>query len=259
MEHFLEGKNLGLSIPRQLKGSKTEWNHCFLTTTITDQALTSGGNGPNNIFPLYLYPTTRSKKFLKKENLNFNEENFISKIENFKENFRVFIDDFYKEKFSPEDILGYIYAALFHKNYREKYLDFLKIDFPKIPFVKDKKTFKNLSKLGLKLINLHLLKDEELDSNVGEALIKDTKNKNLKIEKIKYDKTTKELFINENLYFNEVSPEIYEFKIGGYTVLDKYLKSHKEEEIDHTHFTLIIQTLDSTLKIQNEISKINLA
>ncbi|MCV3539736.1 N-6 DNA methylase [Campylobacter lari] len=259
MEHFLEGKNLGLSIPRQLKGSKTEWNHCFLTTTITDQALTSGGNGPNNIFPLYLYPTTRSKKFLKKENPNFNEENFISKIENFKENFRVFIDDFYKEKFSPEDILGYIYAALFHKNYREKYLDFLKIDFPKIPFVKDKKTFKNLSKLGLKLINLHLLKDEELDSNVGEALIKDTKNKNLKIEKIKYDKTTKELFINENLYFNEVSPEIYEFKIGGYTVLDKYLKSHKEEEIDHTHFTLIIQTLDSTLKIQNEISKINLA
>ncbi|EAK9869123.1 DNA methyltransferase [Campylobacter lari] len=259
MEHFLEGKNLGLSIPRQLKGSKTEWNHCFLTTTITDQALTSGGNGPNNIFPLYLYPTTRSKKFLKKENPNFNEEKFISKIENFKESFRIFIDDFYKEKFSPEDILGYIYAALFHKNYREKYLDFLKIDFPKIPFVKDKKTFKNLSKLGLKLINLHLLKDEELDSNVGEALIKDTKNKNLKIEKIKYDKTTKELFINENLYFNEVSPEIYEFKIGGYTVLDKYLKSHKEEEIDHTHFTLIIQTLDSTLKIQNEISKINLA
>lgn len=259
MEHFLEGKNLGLSIPRQLKGSKTEWNHCFLTTTITDQALTSGGNGPNNIFPLYLYPTTRSKKFLKKENPNFNEENFTSKIENFKESFRVFIDDFYKEKFSPEDILGYIYAVLFHKNYREKYLDFLKIDFPKIPFVKDKKTFKNLSKLGLKLINLHLLKDEELDSSVGEALIKDTKNKNLKIEKIKYDKTTKELFINENLYFNEVSPEIYEFKIGGYAVLDKYLKSHKEEEINHTHFTLIIQTLDATLKIQNEISKINLA
>ncbi|WP_139453157.1 type ISP restriction/modification enzyme [Campylobacter armoricus] len=259
MEHFLEGKNLGLSIPRQLKGSKTEWNHCFLTTTITDQALTSGGNGPNNIFPLYLYPTTRSKKFLKKENPNFNEENFISKIENFKENFRVFIDDFYKEKFSPEDILGYIYAALFHKNYREKYLDFLKIDFPKIPFVENKKTFKNLSKLGLKLINLHLLKDEELDSNVGEALIKDTKNKNLKIEKIKYDKTTKELFINENLYFNEVSPEIYEFKIGGYAVLDKYLKSHKEEDIDHKHFTLIIQTLDETLKIQDEISKINLS
>ena len=259
MEHFLEGKNLGLSIPRQLKGSKTEWNHCFLTTTITDQALTSGGNGPNNIFPLYLYPTTRSKKFLKKENPNFNEENFTSKIENFKESFRAFIDELYKEKFSPEDILGYIYAVLFHKIYREKYLDFLKIDFPKIPFTKDKNTFKNLSKLGLKLVNLHLLKNDELDFNVGEALFKDIKNKNFKIQKIKYNKDTKELFINESLYFNKVSPEIYEFKIGGYAVLDKYLKSHKEEDIDHKYFTLIIQTLDETLKIQDEISKINLS
>lgn len=259
MEHFLEGKNLGLSIPRQLKGPKTEWNHCFLTTTITDQALTSGGNGPNNIFPLYLYPTTRSKKFLKKENPNFNEENFTSKIENFKESFRTFIDELYKEKFSPEDILGYIYAVLFHKFYREKYLDFLKIDFPKIPFTKDKNTFKNLSKLGLKLINLHLLKNNELDFNVGEALFKDIKNKNFKIQKIKYNKDTKELFINESLYFNKVSPEIYEFKIGGYAVLDKYLKSHKEEDIDHKYFTLIIQTLDETLKIQDEISKINLS
>lgn len=259
MEHFLEGKNLGLSIPRQLKGPKTEWNHCFLTTTITDQALTSGGNGPNNIFPLYLYPTTRSKKFLKKENPNFNEENFTSKIENFKESFRTFIDELYKEKFSPEDILGYIYAVLFHKFYREKYLDFLKIDFPKILFVENKKTFKNLSKLGLKLINLHLLKNNELDFNVGEALFKDIKNKNFKIQKIKYNKDTKELFINESLYFNKVSPEIYEFKIGGYAVLDKYLKSHKEEDIDHKYFTLIIQTLDETLKIQDEISKINLS
>lgn len=259
MEHFLEGKNLGLSIPRQLKDSKTEWNHCFLTTTITDQALASGGNGPNNIFPLYLYPTTRSKKFLKKENPNFNEENFTSKIENFKESFRTFIDELYKEKFSPEYILGYIYAVLFHKFYREKYLDFLKTDFPKIPFTKDKNTFKNLSKLGLKLVNLHLLKNDELDFNVGEALFKDIKNKNLKIQKIKYNKDTKELFINESLYFTKVSLEIYEFKIGGYAVLDKYLKSHKEEDIDHNHFTLIIQTLNETLKIQDEISKINLS
>lgn len=259
MEHFLEGKNLGLSIPRQLKDSKTEWNHCFLTTTITDQALASGGNGPNNIFPLYLYPTTRSKKFLKKENPNFNEENFTSKIENFKESFRTFIDELYKEKFSPEYILGYIYAVLFHKFYREKYLDFLKTDFPKIPFTKDKNTFKNLSKLGLKLINLHLLKNDELDFNVGEALFKDIKNKNLKIQKIKYNKDTKELFINESLYFTKVSLEIYEFKIGGYAVLDKYLKSHKEEDIDYNHFALIIQTLNETLKIQDEISKINLS
>ncbi|HDZ5190763.1 TPA: hypothetical protein RTH99_001689, partial [Campylobacter jejuni] len=210
-------------------------------------------------FDYLVLDNNKINSFYSKNLVNFNEENFTSKIENFKESFRTFIDELYKEKFSPEDILGYIYAVLFHKIYREKYLDFLKIDFPKIPFTKDKNTFKNLSKLGLKLINLHLLKNDELDFNVGEALFKDIKNKNLKIQKIKYNKDTKELFINESLYFTKVSLEIYEFKIGGYAVLDKYLKSHKEEDIDHKHFTLIIQTLNETLKIQDEISKINLS
>ena len=247
MEHFLGYENIGLIYDRGT--NLKEISNLFISSKVIDKHLV-GAN--SYVSPLYLYPTTRSKKFLKKENPNFNEENFTSKIENFKESFRTFIDELYKEKFSPEDILGYIYAVLFHKIYREKYLDFLKIDFPKIPFTKDKNTFKNLSKLGLKLVNLHLF-------NVGEALFKDIKNKNFKIQKIKYNKDVKELFINESLYFNKVSPEIYEFKIGGYAVLDKYLKSHKEEDIDHKYFTLIIQTLDETLKIQDEISKINLS
>ncbi|UKW08434.1 DNA methyltransferase [Campylobacter jejuni subsp. jejuni] len=254
MEHFLGYENIGLIYDRGT--NLKEISNLFISSKVIDKHLV-GAN--SYVSPLYLYPTTRSKKFLEKENPNFNEENFTSKIENFKESFRTFIDELYKEKFSPEDILGYIYAVLFHKIYREKYLDFLKIDFPKIPFTKDKNTFKNLSKLGLKLVNLHLLKNDELDFNVGEALFKDIKNKNFKIQKIKYNKDVKELFINESLYFNKVSPEIYEFKIGGYAVLDKYLKSHKEEDIDHKHFTLIIQTLDETLKIQDEISKINLS
>ncbi|EMX7267491.1 type ISP restriction/modification enzyme [Campylobacter jejuni] len=254
MEHFLGYENIGLIYDRGT--NLKEISNLFISSKVIDKHLV-GAN--SYVSPLYLYPTTRSKKFLEKENPNFNEENFTSKIENFKESFRTFIDELYKEKFSPEDILGYIYAVLFHKIYREKYFDFLKIDFPKIPFTKDKKTFKNLSKLGLKLVNLHLLKNNELDFNVGEALFKDIKNKNFKIQKIKYNKDVKELFINESLYFNKVSPEIYEFKIGGYAVLDKYLKSHKEEDIDHKHFTLIIQTLDETLKIQDEISKINLS
>ncbi|EHQ1109839.1 DNA methyltransferase [Campylobacter jejuni] len=254
MEHFLGYENIGLIYDRGT--NLKEISNLFISSKVIDKHLV-GAN--SYVSPLYLYPTTRSKKFLKKENPNFNEENFTSKIENFKESFRTFIDELYKEKFSPEDILGYIYAVLFHKIYREKYLDFLKIDFPKIPFTKDKNTFKNLSKLGLKLVNLHLLKNDELDFNIGEALFKDIKNKNFKIQKIKYNKDVKELFINKSLYFNKVSPEIYEFKIGGYAVLDKYLKSHKEEDIDHKHFTLIIQTLDETLKIQDEISKINLS
>ncbi|EID0108488.1 N-6 DNA methylase, partial [Campylobacter jejuni] len=177
MEHFLGYENIGLIYDRGT--NLKEISNLFISSKVIDKHLV-GAN--SYVSPLYLYPTTRSKKFLKKENPNFNEENFTSKIENFKESFRTFIDELYKEKFSPEDILGYIYAVLFHKIYREKYLDFLKIDFPKIPFTKDKNTFKNLSKLGLKLVNLHLLKNDELDFNIGEALFKDIKNKNFKIQ-----------------------------------------------------------------------------
>ncbi|ECR0861987.1 N-6 DNA methylase, partial [Campylobacter jejuni] len=157
MEHFLGYENIGLIYDRGT--NLKEISNLFISSKVIDKHLV-GAN--SYVSPLYLYPTTRSKKFLKKENPNFNEENFTSKIENFKESFRTFIDELYKEKFSPQNILGYIYAVLFHKIYREKYLDFLKIDFPKIPFTKDKNTFKNLSKLGLKLVNLHLLKNDEL-------------------------------------------------------------------------------------------------
>lgn len=80
-------------------------------------------------------------------------------VENFTQEFRAFIDSKYKEHFSPEQILGYIYAVLFHKDYREKYLDFLKIDFPKIPFVESKEKFLALSDLGLELLNTHLMTD----------------------------------------------------------------------------------------------------
>ncbi|EAH6759656.1 DNA methyltransferase, partial [Campylobacter jejuni] len=142
MEHFLGYENIGLIYDRGT--NLKEISNLFISSKVIDKHLV-GAN--SYVSPLYLYPTTRSKKFLEKENPNFNEENFTSKIENFKESFRTFIDELYKEKFSPEDILGYIYAVLFHKIYREKYLDFLKIDFPKIPFTKDKNTFKNLSKL----------------------------------------------------------------------------------------------------------------
>lgn len=136
MEHFLENENIGLICDRGTKLNNID--NIFISNKIIDLHLVGSGS---YIYPLYLYPTTRSKKFLKKENTNFNEENFTSKIENFKESFRTFINELYKEKFSPENILGYIYAVLFHKNYREKYLDFLKIDFPKIPFVENKKNF----------------------------------------------------------------------------------------------------------------------
>lgn len=87
-------------------------------------------------------------------------------VENFTQEFRAFIDSKYNEHFSPEQILGYIYAVLFHKDYREKYLDFLKIDFPKIPFVESKEKFLALSDLGLELLDTHLMREREREQKM---------------------------------------------------------------------------------------------
>lgn len=88
-------------------------------------------------------------------------------LENFTPSFRAFIDSHFQEHFTAEEILGYIYAILFHKDYRKKYIDFLKVDFPKIPFTKSKQKFITLSNLGLKLIKTHLMKTNIGESNIG--------------------------------------------------------------------------------------------
>lgn len=208
-------------------------DNIFIANGLIDLHLVGSGS---TIFPL--------KDSMQSENLNLE--------------FRKFIDKHYKEHFSPEQILGYIYAVLFHKEYREKYLDFLKIDFPKIPFVESKEKFLEFSELGSSLISLHLLQDDALDSSIGEPLYNDKNDKNLIIEKPSYNAESQRLFINKSLYFDKVDSSVWEYKIGGYQVLDKYLKSHKGEAIDFTYFQKIIQTLHKSLEIESKISTIPL-
>lgn len=93
---------------------------------------------------------------------------------------------------------------------------------------------------------------------IGQSFYKNTNNRNNAIEKISYNEAQQELFVNESLHFRNVSKEVWEYKIGGYQVLDKYLKSHKNEEIDYEHFGKIIKTLDKSLKLEKQISKIDI-
>ena len=266
MEHFLrDDENIALNVARQSKVSGG-WHYSFMTSGIVDLSLMGGGNtGAGYIFPLYLHNTPNARKAIQAENYNVGdlfekyEENPFDnsdKIENFTRNFRNFLDKKYGSHFFPEDILGYIYAVLFHKTYRTKYIDFLKIDFPKIPFTDSKDIFIKLSELGIQLYNLHLMKYNNLNNNAGEGVYKDDKNN--KIEKPLYNEKENKLFINKSLYFDKVSKEVWLYKIGGYQVLDKYLKSHKGEDIDYSYFQKIIQILDKSIILEKEISDINL-
>lgn len=230
MKQFLQKSNIGLIYTRQVKEDRN-FQHTFTTTHIVDKCIIS----PSSFLaPLYI--------------TNGNE--------NFTQSFRAFIDTKYGQRFAPEVILGYIYAVLFHKEYREKFLDFLKIDFPRIPFVKSKEQFLALSALGEQIIALHLMRGEI--ESITEPLFDEPQNRNERIEKIAYNAEQKRLYINESLYFSNVSAEVWGYKIGGYSVCEKYLKSHKGEVLDYAHFERIITTLHESIKLESQIAKIAL-
>ncbi|GAA7019623.1 DNA methyltransferase [Helicobacter pylori] len=180
--------------------------------------------------------------------------------ENFTPEFRSFIDKHYNHSFEPLEILGYIYALLYSPNYRKRYEDFLKADYPKILFTENKDLFRALSLLGVELIGLHVLNQESLnysfeklkDATIGESCYKEAHERNPIISQ-KPSHNGQRLYINHSAYFRGVSQEIYDYRIGGYCVLDKYLKSHKNEPCDFDHVTRIIKVIARTIEIQKTL------
>ncbi|WP_406812686.1 type ISP restriction/modification enzyme [Helicobacter pylori] len=179
--------------------------------------------------------------------------------ENFTPEFRSFIDKHYSHHFEPLEVLGYIYALLYSPNYRKRYEDFLKADYPKILFTKNKDLFRVLSLLGIELIGLHVLNKEILnysfeklkDATIGESYYKEAHDRIIK--KPAYNEPEQRLYINHSAYFKGVSKEIHDYRIGGYGVLDKYLKSHKDESCDFDHVSNIIKVIACTIEIQKTL------
>ncbi|GAA9357150.1 DNA methyltransferase [Helicobacter pylori] len=233
-------KNIALNTPRQLKNNDKSWTQCFISSHINDQGLSSGGNGAGVNYPLY----------------QFRDPNYT---ENFTPEFRGFIDKHYNHSFEPLEILGYIYALLYSPNYRKRYEGFLKIDYPKILFTKNKDLFRALSLLGIELIGLHVLNQESLnysfeklkDATIGESYYIEAHKPDSIIKKPSHNE--QRLYINHSAYFRGVSQEIYDYRIGGYCVLDKYLKSHKNEPCDFDHVTRIIKVIARTIEIQKTL------
>jgi len=247
MDHMLKG-NLGLILTKQL--AKLPFRHSFVSNKIGDRCLISLRTKElGYFFPLYFYPADKehllSSQELSKKRPNIKPEIFKS------------LSETYKQKISPEQIFYYIYGILYSNIYRKKYAEFLKIDFPKIPFTKDYNLFIKVGKLGKRLVDLHLLKSDELNSSV--AKFQGTGDN--KVEKPKYSETENKVYINNNQYFEGLKKELWNYQIGGYYVLDKWLKSRKGRTLslaDITHYCNIITALKKTIEIQKEIDKLYL-
>ena len=176
----------------------------------------------SSLFPLYLAPEEEKTG----DGLFEADDPFKGKgrCENLSQQFRTFIDAKYKCRYSPEAILGYVYAVLHSPTYRNTYQDFLKIDFPRVPFVKQRETFEALSQLGWELIQAHLLTaipQFQVDVTPGD----------FHVAKPVYDPGHERLHINTTQYFFPVPADVWAFHIGGYQVLDKYLKSRKSRTL----------------------------
>ncbi|MBU4185412.1 MAG: N-6 DNA methylase, partial [Proteobacteria bacterium] len=216
MRHIMR-HNLGIVVSRQ---THSDFKHVFVTDKLTDLNLTgtAGKYGSGYLFPLYLYPDPDQKDlFSHLEESKGRKPNISKKI------FSA-LSETYKTKPKPEDIFYYIYAVFYSNTFRAKYTEFLKTDFPRVPFTKDKSLFKKLAEYGKRLADLHLMQSPELDSPV--AKFQGTGDK--RVDEIKYNKKNELVYINKDQYFEGLTENVWQYRIGGYQVCDKMLPSHKK-------------------------------
>jgi len=211
--------------------SGNEWNLVFCSHKMTDLNLFYRGGAKT--YPLFLY--SQPKEQDNNGQLEaFKTDQQRSKTTNFQQSFIDKISVKYGSC-NAEAVFGYIYAILHSHSYRKKYESFLKIDFPKIPFTEDRKTFIVLSKLGWEIIDAHLLKNTPAKSNFPYGDFKGLGDNT--VERRNFIESNHEtgmgkLYINKTQYFDNVPSSVYDFYIGGYKVLDKYLKDRKDRKLD---------------------------
>jgi len=158
------------------------------------------------------------------------------------------------EVFAPIDLLDYIYAVLHSPTYRETYKEFLKIDFPRAPYPKDKDIFWQLVKLGGELRSVHLLESPVIEKYITQYPID---GDNVVVNPIYKDN---KVYINKTQYFDNVPQVAWEFYIGGYQPAQKWLKDRKGRELDFDdilRYQKIIVALVETDRLMGEIDKID--
>jgi predicted helicase len=251
MKHMLHD-NISLIIPRQ--AVTDNWNHVQVSKNLSDNRIHYSNKGIPIVCPLYIYPDTNGQQSIdqsteRKPNLNVDITNQLATLLNLK-----FTNEkeTTKNTFAPIDVLDYIYAVLHSPTYRKMYKEFLKIDFPRVPYPTDTNKFWQLAKLGGELRQIHLLETE------CKYITKYPIDGDNIVTKIKFD--CNKVYINDTQYFDGVPSQVWEFFIGGYQPAQKWLKDRKERELnfdDILHYQKIIVALNETIRLMKEIDKVD--
>lgn len=206
----------------------------LVSSGMTDKTILSSKDNAN-VFPLYLY-TNEFGKETKVANLNDEEwqkfNNAIGRVT------------------PPEELLAYIYAVLHSPSYRERYKEFLKVDFPRITLPTSESEFVRLAQIGQQLIDLHMMRNTQswkCDTTFPEP-------GSQQIDMLKWK--DKQVWINKQQYFGNVPEEVWNFYIGGYQPAQKWLKDRKGRTLvfdDIKHYLYIIHALAETIKLMQKI------
>ncbi|MBQ8701539.1 MAG: N-6 DNA methylase, partial [Prevotella sp.] len=251
---FFEKDNLGLLICKQ---AATEKYGYFVTKGITDinYTGTAGKFGAGLVFPLYAYKENMGQE---ERIVNFNKDLYdsIAKGLNY---LPCYDDDLLIDPTSefngvlyPQDLFDYIYAVLHSPSYRERYREFLKIDFPRIPYPTDWEKFRDLAEYGEELRHLHLMEDLPSKTSVSFPV-----RGTMQVDCYRWEQNR--VYINSEQYFEGVPESAWNFYIGGYQPAQKWLKDRKGMTLsfeDVKHYQRIIYVLQQTERIMQEINVI---
>jgi predicted helicase len=261
----MKNDNIGLCFIRNEQGIN-RYDHAFISNKIVDLHLFSSISGcilaplyryeqENTLDKKQRYPNLNSeiiKEISNKLGLKFIEDHELPEAKN-------------KDNFSPLDLLDYIYAILHSPTYREKYKEFLKIDFPRVPYPENQETFWQLIDLGGQIRQLHLMEGERFDGIKGlitkYPIAGSNKVETINAKSFVIDPDNPDLgkvYTNKDQYFDNVPLIAWQFYIGGYQPAQKWLKDRKERELSHDdilHYQKIILALFETDRLMQEIDK----
>ncbi|NIA29220.1 MAG: N-6 DNA methylase [Actinobacteria bacterium] len=258
MRHLLEGENIGITWTRP-QSPQYEFS-ALISDSIIDQCVVgnkSSGAGISYIGPLYLYPEKEKSKSKAGSTMMMVFEpraKYVSRRPNIDAKIYQQLKETYSKEPSPEEILYYIYGIFYSNTYRRKYAEFLKIDFPRVPFTANFEVFGKVAAYGKQLADLHLFKSKTLDHPISKY---HGSGDNDRIEKIKYDENANCIYINNGKYFDDVTPELWNYQIGGYRVLHKYLKDRKGRMMEAPRlYSRIITAIGKTIVLQKQIDAV---
>lgn len=271
-KELIEKENVSLLCKRgRLLGKNANFYHVGITNILTDKNFLAD---QTYLFPLYTYNDHSGQQSLdynsRKTNFNFNTASKIAKGINHTfvpdDDIIVELPTNSKGLVYPLNVLDYIYAVLHSPSYREKYKEFLKIDFPRVPYPTDAEKFWKLVALGKELREIHLLESPKVEDYItgypedGDNIVGKPRFTNQPVTEA-LEVTVGRVYINETQFFSNVPEVAWDFYIGGYQPAQKWLKDRKDRELsydDILHYQKIIVALTETDRIMKEIDGIEI-